>query len=146
MQRALANNEILEEAIRRESASSSKNVSWHRCSDLPESRQGLNMKELSDITRPSSRQGSISVMSAPNNEITSAASESASPEIKPISSPPPPQSVPATSQDSRFFRSRFGSSVATSPNPRPQLTRKLLRLSRLNLTQIPRLYSISVRN
>lgn len=120
MQLALANNEMLEEALRRESASGSKDVGWHRRSDRPESRQGLNIRDGSGegSTRPASRQGSLSITSTPTSESASP-SIPTSPEVKSVASPPPPpQSAPAAPTDSRFFRFRFGSSSAsTSPNP-----------------------------
>ncbi|KAH8119520.1 hypothetical protein DFH11DRAFT_1686364 [Phellopilus nigrolimitatus] len=111
LQLALANNEMLEDALKRESATGSKDVGWRRRSDRPESRQGIR-KEQDSTERPPSRQSggdasSSSVLSTPTSE----ASASSPPPVKPTSPPPP------VVHDSRFFRFRFGSSSAsTSPN------------------------------
>ncbi|KAL5506991.1 hypothetical protein ACEPAH_6447 [Sanghuangporus vaninii] len=117
LQLALANNEMLEDALRRESAIGSKDVGWRRRSERPESRQGHHAKERSDSlgSRPPSRQGSMSVQSTPTSEVMASPAPPESPIVKPATSPVPAQPV---QQDSRFFRFRFGSSSASSsPNP-----------------------------
>ncbi|OCB90433.1 hypothetical protein A7U60_g2354 [Sanghuangporus baumii] len=117
LQLALANNEMLEDALRRESAIGSKDVGWRRRSERPESRQGHHAKEPSDSlgSRPPSRQGSVSVQSTPTSEVIASPAPPESPIVKPATSPVPSQPV---QQDSRFFRFRFGSSSASSsPNP-----------------------------
>ncbi|KAL5524069.1 hypothetical protein ACEPAG_8242 [Sanghuangporus baumii] len=108
LQLALANNEMLEDALRRESAIGSKDVGWRRRSERPESRQGHHAKELSDSvgSRPPSRQGSVSVQSTPTSEVMPSPAPPESPVAKPATSPVPSQPV---QQDSRFFRFRFAS-------------------------------------
>ncbi|KAL5484908.1 hypothetical protein ACEPAI_7550 [Sanghuangporus weigelae] len=107
LQLALANNEMLEDALRRESAIGSKDVGWRRRSERPESRQGHHAKEPSDSlgSRPPSRQGSVSVQSTPTSEVMVSPAPPESPVVKPATSPVPSQPV---QQDSRFFRFRFG--------------------------------------
>ncbi|EJD03303.1 uncharacterized protein FOMMEDRAFT_20443 [Fomitiporia mediterranea MF3/22] len=116
LQLALANNEMLEDALRRESAIGSKDVGWRRRSDRPDSRQGHHQKELSDGgSRPPSRQGYGSAQTTPTSDVMASPSVPESPIVKPATSPVPDK---PQQQDSRFFRFRFGSSSAsTSPNP-----------------------------
>lgn len=116
LQMALANNEMLEDALRRESAAS-KNVGWRRRNDSQPDQPPPTSESSS---RPSSRHGSVSASNSVHSTPTSEAlptilpSQPSSPVTKPATSPQP-QPVPETG---RFFRFRFGSSSAsTSPNP-----------------------------
>ncbi|THH03120.1 hypothetical protein EW145_g6511 [Phellinidium pouzarii] len=117
LQLALANNEMLEDALRREGgALGSKDVGWRRRSDRPDSRQSFR-KDESDSAVPS-RRGSTSASGSGSSSAAVSASAPTSPVAKPAGSPPPMPPPPATANDTRFFRFRFGSSSAsTSPNP-----------------------------
>ncbi|KAI5116315.1 hypothetical protein M0805_005523 [Coniferiporia weirii] len=146
LQLALANNEMLEEALKRESVLGSKDIGWRRRSDRPDSRQGFHKEPASSSvdSPPSSRRGSASAVPTPTSDPPSTPS---SPIPKPPTSPPPP-----VVQDTRFFRFRFGSSSpSTSPNPgtstararTPPLHKSGLDASHLTSASLPSLVAIA---
>ena len=89
LQLALANNEMLEDALKRDVPGSSKDVGWRRMG-VKEQRE----RDLEDMKRRS--MDSVRSLDSPGH------------------SPQPPSAIPA---EGRFFKFRFGSSSAPSPFP-----------------------------
>ncbi|KLO09496.1 hypothetical protein SCHPADRAFT_563690 [Schizopora paradoxa] len=176
LQLALANNEMLEDALKRESASGGKDLGWRRSVENPDQRRVRGAMKGSSLDRqstdglsPSSSQiiGSPLPSSSPlTSSFTPSSDSSGSTPTSPAMLPPvspQPQHTPqpsASSQDTRFFRFRFGGG-SSSPNlsssaskgkppsrpqsPQPQAFRKsgLLDSSHLTSASLPSLSSES---
>jgi len=173
LQLALANNEMLEEALKRESVSGGKDLGWRRWSEHPDQRRvrgavketslerrstdGLSPSSSHTVVSPLPSASPLAASFTPTSD--SSGSTPTSPAILPPVSPPPqhtPQAS-ASSQDTRFFRFRFGGG-SSSPNlasssaskqippsrpqsPQPQALRKagLVEASHLTSASLPSL-------
>lgn len=114
---------MLEEALKRESASGSKDVGWRRWSENPnaraqrvvsgqvterEKRRSGDSGRSTPVRRESGDQSSVST---PTTETSASTPGSPTPAAAQPSTSPPPQ-------DNRFFRFRFGSSPGNASNAR----------------------------
>lgn len=120
LQLALANNEMLEDALKRDTLGRGKDIGWRRSGDR--SKPPSDSKHTA--TRSSSEsQAAMSPTqflatpntSAPNTPAMSGDMPSPSPYINPATSPQPVSPLPPATHDSRFFRFRFGSSAPSRP-------------------------------
>jgi len=164
LQLALANNEMLEEALKRESVSGGKDLGWRRWSEHPDQRRVRGAVKDASLERrstdglsPSSSQ--VTLSSFPSSSPLAASftptsdssgSTPTSPAMLPPVSPQPTPQPSASSQDTRFFRFRFGggssspnlaSSSASKPkppsrpqSPQPQSVRKSALVEATHLT------------
>jgi hypothetical protein len=108
----IANNEMLEDALRRDNAGSSKDVGWRRRSgkdgDVSGERQSLEeWQQVSDFPTATGAD-------------SQAGSAATSPQIpnQPASYPPPTPNPAHTAENSRFFKFRFAS-TGSRPASRP---------------------------
>lgn len=127
LQLALENNNMLEDALRRESgAMGARDVGWRRsrtgAAERPSSRQGIHRSSMQesitedDQRRPASRRGSTASTTSAVSPST-AASAPTSPVARPAASPVPAPPSSSGHDNRRFFGFRFGGSGTVSPNP-----------------------------
>ncbi len=110
---ALANNEMLEDALKRDPGSS-RDVGWRRMSAR---EQSLKAEAEADRRRSSDSLASAELSSASPTFSHPQPSPSPHPELSPM----PPRSAtvpsPAAGSENRFFRFRFGNGVASASHP-----------------------------
>jgi hypothetical protein len=107
LQLVIANNEMLEEALKRETNGQTQDVGWHRASGNRHSSDERSATHARNDSNPGSSVSSPVVSAASIPTPTSA------------SAPAPPTPTPQSSQDNRFFRFRFTGSISS----RSSLTR-----------------------
>lgn len=120
LQLVIANNEMLEEALKRDSSGQARDVGWRRTSG----------RESEAKERASTDSRSMDLVSE-----ESSGSAVPSPTV-PISAPP----AVSNAQDNRFFKFRFSGSASSSPRPSSQPgTPALNGLSHLTSPSMPSL-------
>ncbi|KDQ59971.1 hypothetical protein JAAARDRAFT_77851 [Jaapia argillacea MUCL 33604] len=114
LQLSLANNEMLEDALKRDSGGKGRDVGWRRLSAQEREREREHHKRITEEERESRR-----------SEDTGSNSQLGSPVLPSPTPTPPPQ-------DTRFFRFRFGSSANASNSraPSPSLNASTPNLTR----------------
>ncbi|KAG9316782.1 hypothetical protein JVU11DRAFT_2846 [Chiua virens] len=119
LQLVISNNEMLEEALKRETPCSAKDVGWRRWS--AREAQNHNMERKSDERPRSLDYGPLNESGAPSapSAVAVVLVDGVKPTTPAASNPQP--TTPMTSQESRFFKFRF-SSGTRSPAPTPHLT------------------------
>ncbi|KAH7923165.1 hypothetical protein BV22DRAFT_606119 [Leucogyrophana mollusca] len=132
LQLVISNNEMLEEALKREGPGSAKDVGWRRWS----AREVQHMERTSEEDRPKSLDyGALNEQGVPSQPSTAAVVNGTKPPCPP-SSPSPPAPVPLTASEGRFFKFRFNSGSKSPAIP--------LHASHLTSPSLPTLVS-SVR-
>jgi len=110
LQLVIANNEMLEEALKRETNGHTQDVGWRRAS---------GNRRSSDERSKSVDRASVTHARNDSNPGSSVGSPVVSATSIPAPAPAPPTPTPQSSQDSRFFRFRFTGSISS----RSSLTR-----------------------
>ncbi|KAF9227176.1 hypothetical protein BS17DRAFT_800266 [Gyrodon lividus] len=120
LQLVICNNEMLEEALKRETPCSARDVGWRRWS--AREVQNQNAEKMVEDRPRSLDYGSLneSGMPAVPSSATVVLVNGSEPPAWPLASPTPHPPTPMTSQESRFFKFRFSSgskSPAIPPHP-----------------------------
>ncbi|KIJ68060.1 hypothetical protein HYDPIDRAFT_165792 [Hydnomerulius pinastri MD-312] len=124
LQLVISNNEMLEEALKRETPCSARDVGWRRWS--AREVQNQSVEKVGEEDRPRSLDyGSLNELGTPSVPSSAAATvlvNGSKPPAWTPASPAPPPATPLTGQESRFFKFRFNSGSKSPIPPHPHLT------------------------
>ena len=139
LQLVIANNEMLEEALRREADGRTRDVGWRRTS-------GRTMPPPGSDSNPGSSVGSLVVPATSAPVPAPVPVPVPAPTSAPTSAPAPLPPAPPSSQDSRFFRFRFTGSISSrTAVTRPTTPSAVMGAHHLASSSMPVLPTIATR-